>query len=336
MHAVSEAPARDFLYSELMNPPLPDELPRCLVLTAGAQAFAEEIARFSDTPIPVTACATAEEALAARTDEKILFGDPEMIASILPRMPGIEWVQSSWAGVTPLVDLGRRDYLLTGVKDVFGPQMSEYVLGYLLARELRIVERRERQQAREWYETFSGTLQGKRLGVMGTGSIGSDIAKTAQCFGLEVTGLSRSGTAVEPFDAVLPVGRLHEFLESLDYLVSVLPKTPETNRLLNAESLAKLPRHAYFINVGRGNVIDEAALIEALSEGRLGGATLDVFDEEPVPADSPLWDTPNLSITAHVAAVSHPRLIAPIFVANYRRYVNRQPMQGLVDFEAGY
>lgn len=319
-----------------MSPPPPNELPRCLIVTAGAKKFAEEVARLSETPIPVKVCTTAEEALAARSDETILFGDPQMIASILPRMPGIEWVQSTWAGVTPLIDLGKRDYLLTGVKDVFGPQMSEYVMGFLLAHELKIVERRRRQEARDWYDAFSGTLQGKRLGVMGTGSIGSHIARSAKGFGLEVTGLSRSGDAVEPFDAVLPVGRLHEFLGPLDYLVSVLPKTPGTDRLLDAESLAKLPRHAYFINVGRGNVIDEAALVDALEEGRLGGAALDVFEKEPVPADSPLWGAPGLSITAHIAAVSHPRLIVPIFVDNYRRHVGGLPLCHVVDFDAGY
>jgi phosphoglycerate dehydrogenase-like enzyme len=134
----------------------------------------------------------------------------------------------------------------------------------------------------------------------------------------------------------MPVDRLHEFLEETDYLVSVLPQTDDTNNLLDEAALARLPRHTYLINVGRSNVIDNVALIDALRNDRLAGAVLDVFDEEPLPQDSPLWDTPNLSITAHIAAVSHPSLIVPIFVENYRRYINKQPLNYIVDFDAGY
>jgi phosphoglycerate dehydrogenase-like enzyme len=130
--------------------------------------------------------------------------------------------------------------------------------------------------------------------------------------------------------------QLHEFLESLDFLVAILPNTPDTDNLLDAAALARLPAHAYFINIGRSNVVDDGALIDALRNHRLAGAALDVFDEEPVPQDSPLWDTPNLTITAHVAAVSYPSIIVPIFVDNYRRYLDKQPLKYVVDFAAGY
>ena len=106
-------------------------------MTGVAAEFAEEIARLDDSPIPVKACLSAEQALDEYRDETVLFGNPNMIAGILPKMPTIEWIQSSWAGVTPLLALGRHNYVLTGVKDVFGPQISEYVMGYLLAHELR-------------------------------------------------------------------------------------------------------------------------------------------------------------------------------------------------------
>jgi phosphoglycerate dehydrogenase-like enzyme len=130
--------------------------------------------------------------------------------------------------------------------------------------------------------------------------------------------------------------RLHDFLEQCDYLVAVLPQTAATDKLLDAAALARLPAHAYFINVGRGNVVDDEALIDALHNNRLAGAALDVFNEEPVPKDSPLWDTPNLSITAHVAAVSYTSIIVPIFVENYRRYLDKQPLNYVIDFAAGY
>jgi len=311
-------------------------MPDCLIITANAVELVQEIVRLADFPITVKTCASAEQALAKYTDESVVFGNPDMIAEVLPRMWAVDWVQSTWAGVAPLLALDQRDYVLTGIKDVFGPQMSEYVIGYLLAHELKVLQRMTDQRAHNWFKTNSGTLQGKRLGIMGTGSIGRHIAKTATHFGMQVTGLSRSGAASPEFEQVLQVSQLHEFLEGLDYLVAALPQSTATDKLLDAAALAKLAAHAYFINVGRSNVVDDAALIDALRNNKLAGAALDVFDEEPIPGDSPLWDAPNLSITAHVAAVSHTSLIVPIFVENYLRYISQQPLKFVIDFDAGY
>ena len=311
-------------------------MPSCLIVTVTAEQYAEELTRLADSFILFKACTSADQALKEYTDESILFGRPNMIAEILPKMPTVDWVQSTWAGVTPLIEAGRRDYVLTGVKDAFGPQMSEYVIGFLLAHELRVIKRMREQQDHSWFAGISGTIQGKRLGIMGTGSIGQHIANTAKYFDMTVTGLSRSGNSQPGFQSVMRTDQLHDFLKGLDYLVSILPNTSETDRLLDAEALKKLPKHAYFINIGRSNVIDDEALIDALTNNRLAGAVLDVFDEEPIPKDSPLWDIPNLTITAHIAAVSYPSIIVPIFVDNYRRYTKKQPLKHVVDFAAGY
>ena len=311
-------------------------MPTCLIVTATAEEYVEELTRLADEPIPFKACTSADQALKEYTDESVLFGRPDMIADLLPSMPTVDWVQSTWAGVTPLIAAERRDYVLTGVKDAFGPQMSEYVIGFLLAHELRVLERMQMQKEHSWFKGLSGTLEGKRLGIMGTGSIGQHIAKTAGYFGMTVTGLSRSGSPQPGFDTVLQTDELHQFLEALDYLVGILPNTPGTDKLLNAAALARLPKHAYVVNIGRSNVVDDEALIGALANKELAGATLDVFDEEPIPEDSPLWETPNLTITAHVAAVSYPSIIVPIFIDNYRRYTNRETLKYVVDFDAGY
>lgn len=308
----------------------------CLIITAAAQAFAEELHNHGAGDIAVTPCATAEAALDQYAGEKILFGNPDLIAAVLEQLPAVEWVQSTWAGVTPLIRSSRREYILTGVKDVFGPQMSEYVFGYLLAHELKVLERNAAQRRKEWFREHSGVLAGRRIGIMGTGSIGAHIAKTARCFGMSVRGLSRTGADAANFDEVFAIDALDRFLAGLDHVVSTLPQTPATDRLLDAESLSKLPAHAYLVNVGRSNVIDDAALADALSNGRLAGAALDVFDEEPLPETSPLWDVPGLSITAHIAAISHPSLIVPIFVDNYRRYVRGDALKYVIDFDAGY
>jgi len=308
----------------------------CLIVTTVAREFAEEIERLADFPIRLTVCTSAAEALDAYGGEQVLFGSPGMIAEILPRLPEVEWVQSSWAGVTPLLELDRRDYVLTGVKDVFGPQMSEYVIGYLLAHELRILQRAREQGSHRWFREHSGVLGGKCLGIMGTGSIGSHIATTARCLGMRVLGLSRSGSATAGFDRVFSVDCLHDFLAEVDHLVAVLPQTQATDRLLDSKALARLKSDCCFVNVGRGNVVDHDALAAALAAGQLGCGVLDVFDEEPLPADSVLWDTPNLLVTAHIAAISHPLLIVPVFVENYRRWTSGRPLDYVIDFDAGY
>ena len=313
---------------------MPD-CPDCLVVATNAEELAEEVTRLAPIPIAVKACTSAKQALVDYTDESVVFGDPDLIAEILPEMSTVAWVQSTWAGVTPLIALDRRDYVLTGIKGVFGPQMSEFVFAHLLAHELKVV-RMDEQRGHNWFSAGSGALQGKCLGIMGTGSIGLHIAKTAENFGVTVTGLSRSGAPAPGFDKVMQFGQLDDFLQGIDYLVAVLPQTAGTDKLLNTASLAKLPAHAYFINVGRSNVVDDDALIDALTNNRLAGATLDVFDEEPLPQDSPLWDATNLSITAHVAAASHPTLIVPIFIENYRRYTHKQALNYVIDFDAGY
>jgi phosphoglycerate dehydrogenase-like enzyme len=310
--------------------------PNFIIVTAMAKEFAEEFARLTDYSLTVKACLSAEQALDEYDGEAILFGNPDMIGRLLPTMPAVEWVQSSWAGITPLLALDRRDYVLTGVKDVFGPQMSEYVMGYLLAHELKVLERIKAQREHRWLETRSGALEGKQIGIMGSGSIGQHVAKTAAYFGMTVSGLSRSGTPVEYFENMFNISEKEGFLNELDYLVTALPHTTDTDNLIDSAALSLLPNHAYLVNVGRSNVIDDEALMQALRNKTLAGAVLDVFDEEPIPEASGLWDTPNLSITAHIAAISDPLLIVPIFVENYRRFVGGKPLNYIIDFDAGY
>ena len=160
-------------------------------------------------------------------------------------------------------------------------------------------ERLGRQARRDWWPVPSGTLRGKAMGVMGTGSIGRHIALMARPFGLTVRGFSRSGTAVVQFDRVFAAGDRDEFLAGLDYLVCVLHDTPQTRHLLDAGAFDALPDDCYLVNVGRGNLIDEKALSRALLEGKLAGAVLDVFEREPLPPESPLWDAPNPAATIY-------------------------------------
>ncbi len=281
--------------------------------------------------------ASSDPHVAAADRFEIVLGEPSLVRSALPRLTGMQWVQSTWAGVEPLLDPSlRRDYILTNARGVFGPQMSEYVFGYMIARERLMFEKYAAQQAGRWDPTPPGALRGKQIGLLGVGSIGAALAATAKHFGMRVKGYTRGSEGCADVDAYFHGDDRIAFANDLDYLVSVMPNTAGTRRLVDAVLLAALPPRAVFINPGRGSVVDERALADALQNGRLAGAVLDVFEQEPLPADHVFWRTPNVLITSHTAALSVPEDIAPVFVDNYRRWTAGEPLRYQVDFEAGY
>lgn len=310
--------------------------PPVLVLSNDARDYISFLYELSDAGTEITAAVTAQDARNVYSGQEIILGQPDLVASVIGEMPAVRWVQSDWAGVTPLIKADRADYLLTGVKDCFGAQMAEYVLGFLLAWELKMNERREHQANRSWWPQGSGSLHGKTIGIMGTGSIGKAVAHSLKAFGVRITGFSRQGKAVEGFDRVFAGKQLVDFLSEPDYLICVLPDTPETTHLLNADAFRQMKNHCRLINVGRGNLVDEQALVDALFAGELAGAVLDVFHCEPLPAQSNLWNAPGLIITGHVAARSLPHYVAQIFLDNYQRYREGRDLRFRIDFNRGY
>lgn len=267
----------------------------------------------------------------------IVLGEPKAIREALPRLSKLKWAQAIYAGVEPLVDPAqRRDYVLTNARGVFGELMSEYVFGYLLFLEKKMLERIQAQKQHNWQRTDPGVLRGKTIGLLGVGSIGAHLAGTAKHFGMTVRGFTRQSETSKDVDRYYHGDELLQFADGLDYLVSVLPRIIETNKIVDEALLEALPNHAVFINVGRGNSVDEAALVRTLKEGKLAAAVLDVFEKEPVPADHPFWDTPNLYMTYHTSAISYPEDITKLFVENYRLYVEGKPLKYVVDFERGY
>jgi len=310
--------------------------PPVLILTFDSRDYPDCLRDLSEEGVEFTIADTPETACERYRGQEIIIGQPDLVAAVLNDMPRVRWVQSSWAGVTPLLKTGRTDYLLTGVKGIFGQQMAEYVLAYLLANELKVFERMRHQVNRNWWPTLSGSLQGKSVGIMGTGSIGAYIARALGHFGVRVTGFSRGGAPAEGFERVYPAHQLHAFLAEPDYLVCVLPDTPGTRHLLDAEAFCKMKNQCCLVNIGRGNVVNELDLVQALEAGELGGAVLDVFQQEPLPRESALWSAPGLVVTGHVAAKSRPEDVAEIFRENYRRYRTGEPLRYLIDFEQGY
>jgi phosphoglycerate dehydrogenase-like enzyme len=267
----------------------------------------------------------------------IALGEPKLIRDALPLLTSLKWVQSIYAGVEPLVDPAqRRDYILTNARGVFGELMSEYVFGYLLFLEKKILERIHTQQAKQWQRPESGVLRGKTIGLLGVGSIGAHLAGTAKHFGMTVRGFTRGSETSSQVDQYFHLNDLLEFVAGLEYLICVLPRTNDTNQIVNSTLLNALAPHAIFINVGRGNAVDESALVKALNEGKLAAAVLDVFEKEPLPEGHPFWGTPNLYMTFHTSAISYPEDITKLFVENYQLYVEGKSLKHQVDFERGY
>ena len=308
-----------------------------LILSRHADAYRRliEAARLPRLEI-VSTTASADLPSSAPACE-IVLGEPSLIRDALPRLPALRWAQSTWAGVEPLLDPSlRRDYTLTNARGVFGGLMSEYVFGYLLAHERLIFEKHAAQRAGRWDPAPPGTLRGKTLGLLGVGSIGAALARTAKHFEMRVKGYTRASDGCADVDAYFHGDTIAEFAADLDYLVSVMPNTAATRHLVDAAFLAALPARAVFVNPGRGTVVDEPALAEALRTRRLAGAVLDVFQQEPLPADHVFWRTPNLLITSHTAALSVPDDIAPVFVDNYKRWIAGEALEYQVDFDLGY
>lgn len=313
---------------------------RLLILSRRASDY-RRLVDAADLPdLEVTATSDPAEAAPRAAEFDVAFGEPSLLRQLLPSLTSLRWAQATWAGVEPLLDPSlRRDYALTNARGVFGGLMSEYVFGYLLAHERRLLEKHASQLAGRWDPAPPGTLRGKHLGLLGVGTIGAALARTARHFGMRVKGYTRRSEDSADVDLYFH-GSLSDqrdaFAGELDYLVSIMPATSATRQVVDAALLAALPRRAVFVNPGRGGTVDEDALALALGDGTIAGAVLDVFQQEPLPPDHVFWKTPNLLITSHTAALSFPEDITPVFVDNYRRLLRGEPLRYQVDFEQGY
>ena len=311
-----------------------------LILSRRARDYHRLVAAAGLPDLEVISTSDPADVAASAAQFDLAFGEPSLLRQMLPSLTALRWAQATWAGVEPLLDPSlRRDYVLTNARGVFGGLMSEYVFAYLLAHERRLLDKQASQAAGRWDATPPGTLRGKQLGLLGVGTIGAALARTAKHFGMRVNGYTRASEDSEDVDVYFH-GSLADqraaFAGDLDYLVSIMPATKDTRHVVDAALLAALPRHAVFVNPGRGGTVDEPALAEALQRGTIAGAVLDVFQQEPLPAGHVFWRTPHLLITSHTAALSVPEDITPVFVDNYRRLLRGEPLRYQVDFDRGY
>ncbi len=316
-------------------------VPGVQVVHARYQTSWEEVsARRRGAPTEPEVLGDDLRATLAEAEIVVGFAVPRALPSLAPHL---KWVASIATGMDHLRGSGvlEADILLTNVGATFAPVLAEHVFAAMLYLAKRLPELTAQQRAHTWKMAQVGVLDGKTMGLVGIGRIGSAVATRAKAFGMSTIGLGRSpavGRVVAGVDRIVERHALPALLEASDYVVLALADTTETQQLIGAPELATMQAHTVLVNVGRGSAIDQSALAAALQAGKLGGAALDVFAEEPLVATSPLWDLPNVLITPHVAAYADeyvPRAVRH-FTANLSRFLRGEPLVDLFDRTRGY
>ena len=307
------------------------DAPELLIVADDSAPWTDAVMSLASPHRRAVVCTRDAEVEASAVE--VVVGAPPDLAAIIPRCPQLRWVQSTWAGIDAIAHFASETLQITPLKGVFGPAMTEYVMGWLLAIERNVISRASHTA---WTPTLDPRITGKRMGIMGAGGIGTAIALVAKAFGLEVMGLNSDGRAVEGFTACYPSTDRLAFAEGLDYLVSVLPQTSQTDNVIDHKVLIRLNPGAIVINAGRGNAVVEADLIASLNAGHLRAAVLDVFRVEPLPPDDPLWATPGVHITSHTAGPTPDEAIAEVFGRNLKRYLAGEPLTDAVRLGRGY
>ena len=253
----------------------------------------------------------------------------------------LRWVHVAAAGVdaTLFPELRRSEVVVTNSAGVFDRPVAEFVLAAVLAHDKQVHVSSALQRERRWLHREVASTAGGRALVVGTGGIGRATARLLRAVGMEVRGAGRVGRRDDPdLGLVVPSDELAEHVGWADHVVLVAPLTPATHHLVGADVLAAMRPGAHLVNVGRGALVDEPALVEALRTGPLGFATLDVFEEEPLPWGSPLWTLPDVAVSAHMCGdvVGWRDRLAALFEDNLRRYVHGRTLRNVVDLELGY
>lgn len=255
----------------------------------------------------------------------------------------LRWFQSWSAGVDslPLAEMESRDIQITSANGVHANPISETIFALMLGLTRKIHTYVKNQQAKVWHHSgLKLEIHNKTIGLIGTGAIGKETARIAKAFGMKVIGVRHSGKPEEYFDEMYASGQLNDVLPQCDYVVVTLPLTQETRQLFGSEQFALMKDSSFFINIGRGEIVKERDLIDALQNGVIAGAGLDVFEKEPLSEDSPLWELDNVIVTPHTAGSTEhytKRVIEGIFIPNLKEYINSGiPGINLVDYQKGY
>lgn len=281
-----------------------------------------------------------EELLASGTDAEVLFtwgGTGKQPETFCKNSGKLKWFNSFSAGVNPIMECGIKDLdiIITNANGIHGKPMSVTTMGYVIAHLRKFSEVRETQKRHEWVKpiVLPEEPEGKTLGVVGAGAIGSEVGRLAKALGFKVIGVKRKVVPLEYFDEVYSDGELDKALGMMDFVVVLTPLTSNTRHLFNADRFRAMKKSAYFINIARGAVVDTDALIAALESGHLGGAALDAIDPEPFPQDCVLWDMPNVFITPHYSATSPLYVDRAVnqFIENLKNFKSGKPLFNVID-----
>jgi phosphoglycerate dehydrogenase-like enzyme len=262
---------------------------------------------------------------------------------LLARTPRLKWVQTMSAGVDRFAttDIWNSQVILTGVSGIHATPIGEFVLEFMLMFAKQAPFCFRMQQKHEWARFMPGVLREKTAGIVGLGSIGREVARLCKAFGMRVIATRRS--AKQPararyVDRLLPANQLKQLLGESDYVVICTPLTEETTGLIGAEELKAMKSTGYIINIGRGGIIDEEALIQALAKKQIAGAGLDVTAAEPLPPDSRLWDFENVIVTPHVSGGMEDYIerATDVFCKNLEHYLNGKRLLNVIDKTRGY
>ncbi|MDB5904915.1 MAG: hypothetical protein JWM26_3793 [Betaproteobacteria bacterium] len=276
---------------------------------------------------------------ALKTTDVMINSNPPR-ENLRGRAPKLKWIQTTGAGVDGLMPMEwlPDDVTLTNNSGAHGDKAEDSCTMGLLMLNARMPEVLTNQRERRWAPIFSTPIEGKTAVVIGFGDLGQAAGRAAKKLGVNVIAVTRSGKPTKPADFVYPVTRIDRALPKADFVIVTTPLTAQTRGLMNRERLALLEPHAGFMNIGRSPIVDYAALTQMLAKGELSGAVLDVFDQEPLPADSPLWTTPNLVVMPHISC-DDPRYIDQLFdtwFANLERYLAGRKLKNIVDRKLGY
>src|SRR6516164_4266960 len=289
--------------------------------------------------IPIHCASTPEEAAPYLERAAVLYGwgFPQ---EMLEKMPSLRWVQKIGAGVDEIIERWPfgRDVLLTRTDGkLIAPRMAEYVLGAILDKTLQFDRARRQQRQRIWEFFEVDTIRNRTIGIAGVGEIGSVVADTLRSVGAHTLGWRRSHAPSHAVDELF-IGAAHlpRFVAACDVLVLVLPLTKETKGLFGADIFAHCRRAMHLINIGRGALIDEHALLRAIDGNVIAHATLDVFATEPLPADHPFWSNPHVTITPHVCGPLVAEDVVPHFIANYEAFSRGHLLKNIIDLEKQY
>jgi glyoxylate/hydroxypyruvate reductase A len=283
-------------------------------------------------------CTNREEMERFAPEAEIALVGMTFPQELFQKMHKLEWVQALAAGVESYIqNAGQfKNIPVCRITGAFGKYMSEYVLAYVLYFCQNIPRALKAQREKRWDPYRMEFIHQKTLGVMGLGHIGQAVAKMAKNSGMGVVSWDMVRAEAPFVDRQFSSQEMPAFLQEADFVVLTLPATPATKNLVNRDFFRAMKKTSYLINICRGAIVDEEALVEALTSGQIAGAVIDAMKEEPLPEKSLLWDCPNLIVTSHISGPSLPGDMVEIFKENFRRFLKKEPLIGLIDFGRGF